>query len=607
MYKPVCGRVAGFAPSVFLFIGCVVLSPAVAAQGVIFNSTGGGQLTPPASNTPPEKRCVLGGHVTNSLTGEALKKVTIRLIARNSAAEATGAFRGPSSTGQGYATASAADGLFQIEGIEPGQYTLSAQKGRFLGFNYGAKGPMQMGTILTLSPGQQLTGLALTLSPQPVASGKVVDADGDPVEGGMVQALTQSWWRGKQRYLPLGGAQINDLGEYRMMNLSPGKYYFCVQPFPASRMDNPELPAPPGKPDIRPVRTCFPSANSLASATPIELKVGQDAPGTNIQMQEAQTYHVRGKVAGALPSGLKAGGAANLSPREDSAMFFFDGQGNLKPDGSFDIPGVAPGAYVLTLLRMSGEVRALGRVNVDVASGDVNGVDLPIATAGSLRGRVSLEGSAVGNSPVDITTAHLTLVPAEPMGMMGVPRTNPGTDGAFALDNVLPGNYTIDTNAPQGTYLASATYGSRDILGKELDLSGGVGGELDLVFRYGAAEVGGSIKPPQENGSAPQSAPSGQILLVSDTLNADGSGIHLASTDTSGSFSLKQVPPGHYRAYALEQIEAGEMLNPDFLKALQPKATDVQVKENDNLQIQLPLISSGDLRQIVAQAGLPAE
>jgi hypothetical protein len=48
-------------------------------------------------------------------------------------------------------------------------------------------------------------------------------------------------------------------------------------------------------------------------------------------------------------------------------------------------------------------------------------------------------------------------------------------------------------------------------------------------------------------------------------------------------------------------------VNPEFLKALQPKTTDVQLKENDKLQIQLPLISAEDLRQIAAQAGLPGE
>jgi Carboxypeptidase regulatory-like domain len=544
---------------------------------------------------------VLGGHVTNAQTGDALKKVTIRLIARNSAAGATGAFRGPGSAGQGYTTVSAADGSFQVEGIEPGQYMLSAQKGGFLPFNYGAKGPTQMGTLLTLSPGQQLSGLSLTLSPQALVSGKVVDSDGDPVEGGMVQALAQTWMRGKQRYMPRGGGQINDLGEFRVANLSPGKYYFCVQPFPGNRMGGPELTQSVDKPDIRPVRTCFPSATSLANATPIELKAGQDALGTNIQMQEVQTFHVRGKVVGTLPAGVNERGALNLSPREEAAMFFFNGQSNLKPDGSFDLAGVAPGPYVLHLFMAAGAFRLLGTQNVDVGSGDVNGVEIAVVAPGTLHGRVRIEGNVAGNAPVGLTTVPLTLFPAEMTGMMGqVPQAKAEADGAFSLENVLSGKYFVQTNAPQGTYLASVAYGSSDILGKELDLSGGVGGEVNVIFRYGAAEVSGSIKPPQENGSAPQSAPSGQILLVPDKLNADGSGVHFASTDTSGSFNVKQVPPGHYQAYALEQIETGEWQNPEFLKALESKATDVQVKENDKLQIQLPLISSEDLRQIVA-------
>ncbi|HEY1214664.1 MAG TPA: carboxypeptidase regulatory-like domain-containing protein, partial [Bryobacteraceae bacterium] len=428
MHKLLRARPALFAASVFLC--AVYVLPIAVAQVITFDPRAGGQLTPPPSNTPPEKRCVLSGHVTNSLSGEPVKKVTIRLMARNANTQRTGAGTVSSFAGQGYATSSAADGSFQIEGIEPGQYTLSAQKGGFLPVNYGAKGPMQMGTVLTLSPGQQLTGISLALSPQSVVSGKVVDADGDPVDGGAVQALAQSWWRGKQRYMPRGGGQINDLGEYRVANLPPGKYYFCVQPFPAGRM-GPELTPPPGKPDIRPVRTCFPSATSLANATPVELKAGQDAPGTNIQLQEAQTFHVRGKVVGTLPPGLNERGAVNLSPRDDAGMFFFNGRGNLKPDGSFDIPGVAPGAYVLTVFKMQGEVRALGRVNLDMGSGDVNGVDLPLMTPGSMRGRVRIEGNATGNSPVDATTVHVSLFPAEPMGMTGpLPQAKPGADGA---------------------------------------------------------------------------------------------------------------------------------------------------------------------------------
>ena len=568
---------------------------------------GGDQLTAPPSNTPPEKKCALGGHITNAVSGEPLKKVNIRLIAHGSGQGNT-MRRFGSVSSQGYSATSEADGSFHIEGIEPGQYNLSANKIGFLTFNYGAKGPMEMGTILNLSPAQKLTNLTLGLSPQAVISGKVVDSDGDPVGNGMVQALAQSWMHGKQQYLPRGGGQINDLGEYRIANLSPGKYYICTQMYSGSRMGGPEPIPAPGKPDVRPVRTFYPSATTLANSTLIEVKAGQDASGTNIQIQEAQTYHVRGKVAGALPTDGAERTSLNLTPRDEGMRFFFDGQSRVKPDGTFDIPGVAPGSYTLNLFRIAGQLRTVAHQDVDVGASDVNGVELAMSVSGSLHGRVKIEGApSTGVPQVDLAHLHLYLLPVEQIMMGAPPPAKFEPDGTFSIENVLPEKYTIGTNPPQGTYLASVVYGSSDILGKALDLSGGVGGEINVTFRYGAAEVDGSIKQAPGADTASRTPPSGQVLLVPEVMNADGSGSHFGSTDTSGSFTLKQVPPGRYKAYALEELNFGEVQNPEFRKALESKATDVQVKENDKLQIQLPLISSEELRQLLMSAGVQTE
>ena len=67
------------------------------------------------------------------------------------------------------------------------------------------------------------------------------------------------------------------------------------------------------------------------------------------------------------------------------------------------------------------------------------------------------------------------------------------------------------------------------------------------------------------------------------------------------------VPPGHYRAYALEEMNYNEVQNPEVLKQLEQKGTDVEVKENDKKQIQLPLISADDFQQLLARAGLTPE
>ena len=286
---------------------CMCLAVAAAAQeaATFTFDPRGPQLQAPASNTPPEKRCVLVGRVVNALTGEPVKKVNVRLTVRRTggggmAVARLGTFAGTPNAGlQGYSGSSAADGTFRIEGIEPGVYNLSGNKSGFLSTNYGAKRPNQMGTGVTLNPGQQLTDITLSLTPQAVLTGKVTDEDGDPVSGGNVQLVWQTWQRGKLRYMPRNGGPINDLGEYRIANVQPGKYYLLVQHFPGGRMGMQELNTAPGKPDIRPVRTYYPGTTALASATQIEVKAGQDMTGLDIRMQTAQTYHVRGKVAGA--------------------------------------------------------------------------------------------------------------------------------------------------------------------------------------------------------------------------------------------------------------------------------------------------------------------
>ena len=576
----------------------IFLGYAVFAATQVFNfGPNGGQLTPPPSNTPPEKRCVLAGHVVNALTGEPVKKAEISLRTQNGGN--AGMSFSPISR-QGYSTTSEADGTFRMEGIEPGNYNLTGIKAGFLHTNYGAKKPSQAGTVLSLSPGQQMTDVSFGLYPQAVITGKVVDSDGDPVTGGMVQAVRQTWMRGKLRYMPHGVGQVNDVGEYRIANLSPGKYYLSVQQPPMGRMGTQGANPAPGKPDTRLVRTYYPGATTPDNATTVEVKAGQDLTGMDIRMQSAQTYHIRGKVAGSLPEGS----TISVSPRGDQWFPFFGGHDNVKPDGTFDIAGVAPGSYILNYFVLSGNIRSAGHQNVDVGEGDVDGVTLAVSAPGSLRGTVRVEGAPqAGTAQVDASNIHISLMPSEMGGMMGpMPNAKAAKDGSFTLDNISPGKYYVQANAPKGTYLKSVRYGSADVTGKELDLSSGAGGEIEVVYRYGPGEVDGTVQQPQN--SAAQSAVTAQILLVPNTLNADGSGVRFGSTNTNGGFTMAEVPPGHYRAYALEEMNSEDTGNPEVLKQLEQKATEVEVKENEKKQIQLPLISSDDCQQLLARAGI---
>ena len=589
----------------------------LSAQAVSFEAQGP-QVTPPPGNTPAEQKCVVAGRVSNSLTGEPLKKVNIRLARRTTAggSAASGYWIGPgmmSNGAQGYAAVSEADGSFRIEGIEPGDYMLSGERTGYLHTEYGAKGPMRSGTVLNLRAGQQMTGLSLGLIPQAVITGKVLDEDGDPMGMATIEVLAQNWFHGKLRYMPRGGNSTNDLGEFRVANLSPGKYLLCAQKMNFGNLNE---PAPAGgKPDVRPIRTCYPDATTLDGATPIEIKAGQDLSGMDIRLRSAQTFHIRGRVVGSLPENQSERVAVMLGVQGDRFFGFIGSQAMVTKERTFDIAGVSPGSYVANLLVMGGPVRLFGRQPVDVGQADVNDLVLNVVLPGSLRGQIRVVGTPqAGAQPIDMNNIHVHLTPSDGAMMFGrAPNGAAKADGTFTLDNVLAGKYYVQTNVPAGAYLYSARFGQQDVLGKELDLSQGAAGDLELVFHYGAAEVDGRVQASSAPGSssatgqAGTAPPSASIVLVPDQLNADGSGMHFGNTDQSGTFSIKQVPPGHYRAYAFEELDMNQMQNPNLLKELESKGTEVEVNENDKKQIQLPVISAEDMQQIYSRLGIESQ
>ena len=111
-----------------------------------------------------------------------------------------------------------------MDELDPGRYSFSASRNGFITQSYSPDGSIRRATPLTLAKGQELKQLVFKLTPQAVISGRVLDEDGEPVADAFVQPMVFQYQRGRRQLVPDGGTSTNDLGEFRLHDLRPGKY-----------------------------------------------------------------------------------------------------------------------------------------------------------------------------------------------------------------------------------------------------------------------------------------------------------------------------------------------------------------------------------------------
>src|SRR6185436_18874877 len=114
----------------------------------------------------------------------------------------------------------------EFKDVEAGAYRLVAMRNGFARQEFGQRSPSRPGTVLNLRAGQQMTDVAFRLTPAATISGRVMDANGEPLTGDTVQALRSTFdATGKRTLQATSSARTNDLGEYRLYWINPGRYF----------------------------------------------------------------------------------------------------------------------------------------------------------------------------------------------------------------------------------------------------------------------------------------------------------------------------------------------------------------------------------------------
>ena len=533
-----------------------------------------------APQTKPDEQCSLSGQVSNAATGEPVRRALVYLRRIDMQPGVTNIQ--VSQTG----TTDAA-GRFAIAGLAPGKYRLSAERSGFLTTQYGSRGPAKAGILLTLEPGQKATEILMRLTPHGVIAGRVLDEEGEPVSGVNVQVLRQQYTQGRKQMSRTNGASTNDLGEYRVFGLVPGRYYVG-----ADIRRNPMLP----QAEDEYVTTFFPRTTDAAAAASVDVAPGAQVRNIDIALAKMHSVTVRGRVVSEVrpPAGAENARRANLnvmlSARNTtgagSAMTFST---PVTPQGTFEFRSVTPGSYfVVGAVNTTGKTLT-ARAPIQVGGSNIEGISLTIRDGVPVSGRVRVESETTEN----IARVRLTLQPAEVGGMMFGPTPTQlvKPDGSFLLEDVGPDRYTLSVNGlPDGFYVKSVRSANLDVLAGGLEIAAGSPAPLDVVLSPNAGQVTGTVIDPKSQKAA---AAVTVVLVPQEKERRDREAFYqTATTDQSGRVTFKSVVPGEYRVFAWEEAEYGAWMDPDFLRPLQSRGEAVSIAEGGRHVVQVNLISA---------------
>lgn len=528
----------------------------------------------PSSTLSDSAKCSIEGTVLKAATGEPLKKARVVLQKEDPNAQPIVAITG-------------ATGQFALKDIEPGRYRFWVERDGFVRMQYGQRNFQRPGSPLSLAPGQRVRDIVFRMVVGAVISGRIFDDDGEPLAWANVQVLRTVYAESQQRLVSVARATTNDLGEYRLWGLSPGRYVLGV-----TYARGVAFGSTGGARESQPTRTSateesfgatyYPATTDPSRAGVIELHPGEEASRMDITLLRVRTFRIRGRIVNAVTGQPTRTAYVYLEIRGPGLRLLPPTAGDVKEaDGSFEIRGALPGSYTLVAELTDEGQEFTAQQPVEVGNADLEGIQLVITRGMDLPGRVRIEGQSIPLTKLNILLQPKESIPS-PSSEASVKE-----DGSFLLKNVK-GDCELNVfQLPEGFYLKSARLGEDDVLEKGLSTSRIARGEtLELVISGASGHVDGVVlnKDGQGVGGA-------TVILIPrsrETVRLYKSTI----SDQNGRYTLQGIAPGDYKLFAWEDIETGAYRDPEFLRRYEDRGESLHVEESGRHTVELKVIPS---------------
>lgn len=511
---------------------------------------------------------IVDGTVSNKLTGAPVKGAHVIYVRTGSEA---------SSHPYPISSDTDAAGHFNLQ-LAPGSYRLWVERNGYARLTYGALSPVGEGSVLTLSPGQQLHDVAFQVVPLGAIAGRVLDEDGEPIQGTGIQVLRFSYANGHRQLISVAGATSNDHGDYRVFGLPAGRYLLLAS-LPSNPMSRPMETTslvPEVQDPFSPLY--YPGVPDVDSASPVSLAEGAELADMDFHLRRVRAITVRGRLISPVDKFSSSQIQVVLAHNENGVASYIDRvSGAVDTNtGKFEIRGVSPGSYLIVASQLLSAQPLGGRIPVEVsAAAAQEQLSVPLAPAFDILGAIEVEGLPRGSMPNLI----VRLQPAEGLALGPQPWSKVASDGSIRLPGVTPGLWKIVIDSlPQDLWVKAESFAGNEVPAGELIANESTRGQLRIVLAGNGAQISGTVTVDSQPCRA-------TVVLAPAALELRPFHQFYRVTNATehGTFTLKGVRPGSYKLFAFQEIEPFAWFDPELLQMVESMGEPVAVTKSENM------------------------
>lgn len=517
-----------------------------------------GQTPPPAA--APAKPGTLTGRITAADTGKPLRRAQILIVPVSRTTNVPPIAASTNSRGQ-----------YEAKNVPAGSYSVNVSRSGYVRLQYGQTRPTEQGLSVTVRAGDTTQNIDVALPRGAVLAGSIADELGEPYPGVRVDALALRYLHGKRQPAPVGVATTDDLGQFRIAGLEPGRYYVV-----ASSTETWKTP----KGEIWGYGSTYFPGGRLDQAQVVTLGVSEVKPDLAFALQPGRAVRVSGRLMRETGEPVAGASVPLLYSYPGVVMMGGARTTTTAADGTFELKNVTAGVYNLGPGSAS--------EHVTVADGDIDGIVLTSKTGSTVTGQVVTDdGSAppFGTSGVRVwlETPFDNVLPT--VRVVGV-----DTDWSFKLTNVGGPFLFRLLGLPEDWMLFAVRLGDRDIVDTPWDVPTGgkeIGG-LQIVVTRKVGHVSGVVLDASGKATAAATVvifpEESELWIPSSRL------IRAVRPEADGRFSISGLPAGTYRAVARALVDNGEWEDRAFLEAARDGGVSFVLAEGgtETISVKLP-------------------